>query len=166
MPDQIPKTGIEVPKQEPDTQAVGWWARVPLWAAIPFMLAVLVIAALILAQIGGPLYGLLFPGALPIPDGSEQVEHAKPDRGPEYWIYRTTKTGLEVARYYEEQGGTCSFTAQFGAENQPAPSGEHSVARCLGQSDNPAGGYSWEVYIADGYTGPEGPTRFRIYKYG
>jgi hypothetical protein len=40
------------------------------------------------------------------------------------------------------------------------------VAQCIGTKESAGLVTSWEVYIAEGYSPDEGPTIFRIYKYG
>lgn len=170
MPDHLPRPEIEdlTREQSESNKAQDGRREVAAWIVIPAMVLGLVLAALILSRVAGPLYDLLFPDPLPVPGGSEEVEHVKPDKGAEYWVYRTSKTGSEVARYFEKQGGTCRYTASAAPGSVPETEnpGEHSVARCMGKGEGGASGFSWEVYIAEGYTPDVGPTLFRIYKFG
>jgi len=137
--------------------------KIPLWLAVLAMIAALVFAVLILARVAGPLYGLIFPVDPPVPDNAEETEHVKPDKGAEYWIYRTEMPGEDVAAFYEDEGGQCWYTDYGSSRPEGTP---YSVARCSGQHE--AGGLevSWEVYIFSGYSKQEGPTVFRVYKYG
>jgi hypothetical protein len=136
--------------------------RIPMWLALVLMAIALVLALVILARIGGPLSGLLFPSGVPIPDGADEIDHVKPEKGAEYWIYGTDDSGRDVAAFYEDEGGICRYTAT--GLSEPAPEGSHSVARCLAKSDGAES--SWEVFIAEGYSEEDGgPTIFRVYKY-
>jgi len=138
---------------------------VPMGLALAAMAVVLVLAALILSRVGGPLYGLLFPAGVPVPDGAQEIEHVKPDRGAEYWVYRTGQTGREVAAFYESEGGTCRYSAQHPPSSDPdsrTAGASYSVATCRGRSESAGDGVSWEVSIAEGYTEDEGPTVFRV----
>lgn len=142
------------------------WQRVPRWVVVVLMLAGLALAALVLSRVAGPLYGLLFPLDVPVPDGAQEIEHVKPDKGAEYWIYRTTDPGDAVAAFYEQEGGTCFYTPKpVGEEGFPVE-GPYSVAQCSGTEEFAGLGLSWEVFIHTGYSQAEGPTIFRIYKYG
>jgi len=114
-----------------------------LWLIVPVGIAALVIAALILARIAGPLYGLLFPLDVPLPADAREVEHVEPDHGAAYSIYRTSLSGEE--RQWRH--------------------GVQTIAQCRGSSTSDGQRVSWEVYIADGYPEDEGPTRFRVYRY-
>jgi hypothetical protein len=139
---------------------------VPLWLALVVMGVSLLCAVLILARVAGPLYGLLFPLDPPVPDGVEEVEHVKPDTGAEYWIYRTTLTGRQVAEFYEQEGGQCRYSLQGQSEDERVEDQSYSVARCLGEKESAGLKTSWEVLIAEGYSDDIGPTIFRLYKYG
>lgn len=139
---------------------------VPLWLALAAMAVVLVLAALILVRIARPLYALLFPVSVPVPGGVQEVEHRKPDQGAEYWIYRSTKPGLEIAVFYEQEGGECQYTPRDETLDPLAPGVSYSVAYCVGETKSGGLGLGWEVYIHEGYSAGEGPTIFRIYKYG
>jgi hypothetical protein len=127
---------------------------------------VLAVGGLILVRVSGPLYGLLFPIDLPVPKGAHQIEHVKPGQGAEYWIYRTTMPGEDVAKFYEKQGGTCRYTPkplETGVTTES--SGPYGVAQCTGKKKGVGSGVGWEVYIHEGYPADEGPTIFRLYKY-
>ncbi|MBN2305352.1 MAG: hypothetical protein JXQ72_12780 [Anaerolineae bacterium] len=150
--------------------------RVPSGVVLVVMVAGMILAALILVRVAGPLYGLLFPAKMPIPEGADQIEHQRPDKGAEYWIYRTTMTGAEVAAFYEQEGGKCQYTPHDNPSDQtdssnsaapatPAASVSYSVAHCAGKKESGGIGLGWEVYIHEGYSEAEGPTIFRIYKY-
>jgi hypothetical protein len=138
--------------------------EVPVVVALAAMVAAVAFGAIILVRVAGPLYGLLFPIKLPVPGSAQQIEHVKPDKGPEYWIYQTDMSGLEVAAFYEKEGGTCRYTPEplGGAESAPGP---RSVAKCTGQKSHAGLGIAWEVYVGEGYSETEGPTVFRLYKY-
>jgi hypothetical protein len=138
--------------------------EIPLWFALMVMVVALAGAALILSRVAGPLYGLLFPFDPPVPDGAHQIEHVKPKKGSEYWIYRTTQPGMDVAAFYEKHGGTCSFAPRPGDESGLS-SGPYNVATCTGQKKTGGLVTSWEVSIAEGYSEEEGPTIFRLYKF-
>ncbi len=135
-----------------------------LWLIVPVGIAALVIAALILARIAGPLYGLLFPLDVPLPADAREVEHVEPDHGAAYSIYRTSLSGEEVAAFYEAEGSTCQYVGPVGEERQWRH-GVQTIAQCRGSSTSDGQRVSWEVYIADGYPEDEGPTRFRVYRY-
>jgi len=139
--------------------------RVPMWLIIVSMVVGLLLSALILSRVAGPLYGLLFPLDVPVPDGAQEIEHVKPDKGAEYWIYRTTESGEAVAVFYEQEGGTCYFTPKPVGETEFPVEGPYSVAQCSGTEEFAGLGLSWEVFIHTGYPEAEGPTIFRIYKY-
>ena len=98
-----------------------------------------------------------------MPDGAHEVDHVKPDHGAEYWVYRTSQSGRDVAKFYEDEGGSCRYTS---TQNPATPGASYSVAQCSGKTEKAGVGFSWEVYIAEGYSENEGPTIFRIYKYG
>jgi hypothetical protein len=167
MSEQAPDAG---PQEEPhaaDGDQVGRRHsrfEVPVVVALAAMVAAVAFGAVILMRVAGPLYGLLFPIELPVPNGAQQIEHVKPDKGPEYWIYQTSMTGREVAAFYEKEGGTCRYTPEppGGAASVVGP---RSVALCTGQKEHAGLGIAWEVYIGEGYSGAEGPTVFRLYKY-
>ena len=142
--------------------------RVPIGVALVAMAVVMVLAALILSRVVGPLYGLLFPAEVPVPDHAEEIEHVKPERSAEYWIYRTNQPGREVAVFYEAEGGTCQYSAQQPPPDEPDSRVEgvsYNVATCRGRTESAGIGLSWEVVIAEGYAESEGPTVFRITKY-
>ncbi|WP_119072268.1 hypothetical protein [Aggregatilinea lenta] len=151
--------------QAVETAAASLRRQPPLWLALIIGVAALVLAALILVQIVPPLYALVFPLSTPLPDGAQEVEHGKPERGAEYRIYRIDMAGLDVAAFYEEQGSTCRYigTAEDALD---ASGGVHTVAHCTGTKESGGQSVSWEVYIADGYREDQGPTRFRLYRYG
>ena len=138
----------------------------PLWLALVVGLVALALAALVLVRIARPLYELVFPLAAPLPDGVEEVEHVKPEHGAEYWIYRTSMSGPDVAAFFEGQGSDCQYMATLNENGVDATSGVRSVAHCLGTKKSGGQTVTWEVYIADGYPADQGPTRFRLYKYG
>lgn len=157
--------GEETPAPELTAEKRRRW-RVPLWLALVLMLAALAVSALILVRVLPPLYGLLFPADLPVPGGAREVEHVRPDKGAEYWIYRTTMTGAEVAAFYEEDGGTCQYAPKPVNPDDPGDTGGiRAVAQCQGHKETGGFGLSYEVYIHEGYPADEGPTIFRIYKY-
>lgn len=135
-----------------------------LWLIVPVGIAALVIAALILTRIAGPLYGLLFPPDVPLPAGAQEVERVEPERGAAYRIYRTALSGEDVAAFYEAEGSTCQYVGPVGEERQWRH-GVQTIAQCQGSSISGGQRVSWEVYIADGYPEAEGPTRFRVYRY-
>jgi hypothetical protein len=132
------------------------------WLVIAVSVIALILAVIILLRIGGPLYSLVFLD-VPVPDGAHEIDHVKPEHGSEYWIYRTDQSGTDVAKFYEDEGGSCRYTTS----PDPVPEGtSYSVAQCTGTTEYAGVGFSWEVYIAAGYSDNEGPTIFRIYKYG
>jgi hypothetical protein len=161
MPDVSQLVGEHGQEQAPQPRMV-----IPLWVALSGMAVALVLAVLILSRVAGPLFGLLFPADVPVPDGSQKVEHIKPEKGSEYWIYRTSVPGMEVAKFYEDEGGTCHYLVQTTGDETRPEGVSYSVARCRGKSDSGGLTTSWEVFIAEGYAEDEGPTIFRIYKYG
>lgn len=140
--------------------------RVPLWAALLAMIVALVVSLMILVRVARPLYALLFPLQVPVPEGVEEIAHEKPDNWAESWVYRTQQTGLEIAAFYRDAGGECSYVQDL-LENEAAatPGQSYQVARCTGSSENAAESISWEVLISAGYSEDEGPTVFRIYRY-
>ncbi|NLX09088.1 MAG: hypothetical protein GXY36_05495 [Chloroflexi bacterium] len=142
----------------------GRW--IPTWAVVLVALIGLGLAALILSRVAGPLYVLLFPVDPPVPEGAQTVEHSKPDKGAEYWVYRTEMPGLEVAAFYEGENSQCWYTLTAAGDDPQTSGVSYSVARCLGQKDVAGLTTSWEVFIAEGYSAMEGPTIFRVYKYG
>lgn len=155
-----PASEHESPAASPRRRAV------PLWLALAGMVIGLLLATVILARVAGPLYGLLFPVEVPVPDGVEQIDHQDPDQGAEYWIYRTTRPGREIAAFYEDEGGECWYTARDEALDPVAPGMSYSVAHCLGTKISGGLGVGWEVYIHEGYSPQQGPTIFRLYRYG
>jgi hypothetical protein len=141
--------------------------RVPLWAALLAMAAALLVAGLILWRVAGPLYGLLFPPDVPVPPGASAVQHEKPERGAESWLYRTAQAGAEVAAFYEGQGGSCRYAPVPGyvADRSLPWGGAYAVATCTGTKEAAGLGVSWEVHIHTGYPDEAGPTMFRLYVY-
>lgn len=140
---------------------------IPLWLALIAMVIALIGAALILSRVGRPLYALLFPQEVPVPAGVHETEHVKPKKGDEYWIYRTSMSGEEVAHFYEKHGSTCQYDPKPEALNPQASHMEpvpYSVAQCSGTKHSGGLGVSWQVYIHSGYSDEEGPTVFRLYK--
>jgi len=142
--------------------------RLPLWAALVLVVAGLAVAVLIMLRVAGPLYSLLFPPEVPVPDNAQIVEHVKPENGPEYWVYRTDMPGEGVAAFYERQGSVCRRSPQpdHTSDSSLPSSGPYSVATCVGEKETAGLGVSWEVLIHEGYSEVEGPTIFRVYKYG
>jgi hypothetical protein len=143
--------------------------RIPIWLALLVMIAALALAALILSRVAEPLYALLFPHEVPVPAGAKVVEHGKPDKGAEYWVYRTSMSGEEVAQFYEKHGATCLYTPiplEFDENSQAseAYNGPYGVAQCSGSQHSGGLGVSWQVYIHAGYPDEEGPTIFRLYQ--
>jgi hypothetical protein len=163
MSEQAPNGAPQAVNEEQQEQRHSRF-EVPVVVALAAMVAAVAFGALILMRVAGPLYGLLFPIKLPVPGGAQVIEHVKPDKGPEYWIYHTGMSGLEVAAFYEKEGGTCRYTPEppGGAESTLGP---RSVAKCTGQKSHAGLGIAWEVYIGEGYSEAEGPTVFRLYKY-
>lgn len=141
--------------------------HVPLWAALLAMAAALLAAGLILWRVAGPLYGLLFPFDAPVPSGASAVQHDKPERGAESWLYRTALSGSEVAAFYEGQGGSCRYAPVPGyVTDRSLPwGGPYAVATCTGKKQAAGLGVSWEVYIHTGYPDETNPTVFRLYVY-
>ncbi|MBI5958656.1 MAG: hypothetical protein HY866_07975 [Chloroflexi bacterium] len=138
-----------------------------MWITLVAMVIGLLFAVLILLRVVEPLYNLLFPFEVPVPDGVQEVDHVKPDKGEEYWVYRTTLSGEEVAKFYEKEGGTCRYLPRqtvFDDDGSPVP-GSYGVAECAGEKSGGGVGVSWEVIIHAGYSEAEGPTVFRLYKY-
>ncbi len=138
---------------------------VPVWLALLLMIAAVVVAALILARVAEPLYGLLFGSGVPVPEGAIEIERVEPERGAAYRVFRTGQTGREVAAFYEQAGGTCAYARALPGEGAASTGRERSVARCSGKQQSAARGSGWEVYIAEGYPAQEGPTIFRLYEY-
>ncbi len=138
---------------------------VPVWLALLLMVAAVAAAALILARIAEPLYGLVFGSGAPLPEGAVEIERVRPERGAAYRVFRTAQTGREVAAFYEKAGGACVYTGIASDEGGASTGRERSVARCRGKQDSAARGNGWEVYIAEGYPAQEGPTIFRLYEY-
>ena len=147
------------PTTSPATQQPG--LRIPLWFALVIMVLALIVGALILARVAEPLYRMLFPPGVPVPGDVEEIEHAEPETDAEYWIYRTTLTGRDVAAFYEDEGGSCFYRSAPQATYGDFPETSYAVAHCAGKKDD----FSWEVYISEGYSEREGPTIFRIYRY-
>jgi hypothetical protein len=138
-------------------------SRIPLWLALAGMVLALVVAVVIMLRVAEPLYRLLFPLEVPVPDGVEEIEHVKPDKGAEYWIYRTQAPGREIATFYEEHDSRCVYSAiPQELEQQPR---SYAVATCNGSKEGGGLGISWEVFIHEGYSEREGPTIFRVFKY-
>ncbi len=140
---------------------------VPLWLVLLAMLLVLALALLILSRVAGPLHALLFPLDVPVPPAAQVVEHQKPGRGPEYWVYRTAQSGQAVAAFYEGEGATCRYSPVPDYVTDPSlgRGGPYSVAQCWGSQRVAGLGVSWEVQIHTGYTEDEGPTLFRLTVY-
>ncbi len=139
----------------------------PLWVVLLAMLVALALAALILSRVAGPLYALLFPPEVPVPPGAQEVAHEKPERGGEYWVYRTQRTGQEVAAFYEKEGASCRYSPVPDYVTSPSlgQGGPYSVAQCQGSHKLAGLGVSWEVNIHTGYSEQEGPTIFRLTVY-
>jgi hypothetical protein len=129
------------------------------------MLAALAVGAVILSRVAGPLHGLLFPPEVPVPGNVKVIEHTRDKNGDEYWIYRTTRSGDEVAAFYDERGD-CRYSPKPNLlPDSPAPANSYSVAVCTGQNRRGNSGIGWQVYINTGYSDEEGPTIFRLYRY-
>jgi len=136
-----------------------------MWVALVFMLAALAVGAVILSRVAGPLHGLLFPPEVPVPGHIKVVEHTHDKNGDEYWIYRTTLSGDEVAAFYDERGDCRYSPAPNLLPDAPDPVNSYSVAVCTGQNRRGNSGIGWQVYINAGYSDEEGPTVFRLYRY-
>lgn len=136
-----------------------------LGLALAVGLVAIVLAALVLVRIARPLYSLVFPLEAPLPGAVQEAEHVKPGHGAEYWIYRTDLPGPDVAAFYESEGSTCQYMGPLD-NSLDASGGVRSVAHCTGTNKQGGQTVSWEVYIADGHPQDQGPTRFRLYKYG
>ncbi|NDJ76895.1 MAG: hypothetical protein GYB65_11605 [Chloroflexi bacterium] len=137
--------------------------QIPMWFALTAMLIALVFAGLIISRVARPLYTLVFPFKPLAPSGSEEIDHDEPDKGPEYWIFRTDRSAAEVAEYYESEGGRCTTTNTTGVPKQQQEQLQ-TTTYCKGQKENVVMDIYWEVYIREGYSESEGPTVFRFYK--
>jgi len=167
MSERTPDGDVQVEQQAAgEAQEVRRHSRfeVPVVVALAAMVAAVAFGAVILMRVAGPLYGLLFPIKLPVPGGAQEIEHVKPQKGPEYWIYHTSMPGLEVAAFYEKEGGSCRYVRDL-AGGTGSTLGPRSVAKCVGKKSHAGLGVAWEVYIGEGYPEDEGPTIFRLYKY-
>lgn len=151
----------------PDHQATKSRGGVPLWVVLLTMLIALGLAALILSRVARPLSALLFPPEAPVPPEVEMVEHQKPERGAEYWVYRTQRSGQEVAAFYESEGATCRYSPVPDYVTNPSLGwgGPYNVAQCQGSHKVAGLGVSWEVIIHTGYAAEVGPTMFRLTVY-
>ncbi len=140
---------------------------VPAWVTIAGLVLVLVVAALIIVEIGSPLAELVLGNDpdVPVPDGAKlEGEWENQGSAQHEWLYNTDQIGCEVALFYAGQEANCVF-APFacGSEGQrPGLEGAGHIATCRKTEKGAVTGYSWEVNISSGY--PEGPlTRFRIW---
>ncbi len=139
--------------------------HIPIGVALAAMVVALILAALILSRVAGPLHGLVFPPSVPVPKGVQEVDHVHEKNGDEYWIYRTSLSGDDVAAFYDERGDCRYSPRPDEAPDAPAPVGSYSVALCTGQNRRGNSGIGWQVYINTGYSDEEGPTIFRLYRY-
>lgn len=124
---------------------------IPTWVIVAGMAVALILAVIILLRIGGPLYNLVFPTSLLKPDGVEEVEHNDPEKGTENWLFRTDQSAQDVVRFYEDEGGTCTY--------KPEMESGRVDAYCTGETSD----YGWEVFISS--TSADAQTVFRIFKY-
>ncbi len=148
-----PDLGQLVGDDSPPGPVTGRSRRAPLptWVILAGMAVALILAVIILLRIGGPLYDLVFPTSLLKPDGVEEVEHNDPEKGTENWLFSTDKSADEVIRFYEDEGGTCTY--------KPEVEAGRVDAYCTGKTSD----YGWEVFISS--TSADAQTMFRIFKY-
>lgn len=162
----------DVDRQSSSDESRG--GTIPLWVALAGLVVALVIAVIIMGNVLNPLEELIFPidAQAPIPAEAvliREIEDTRTSDGE--WLYGIAWDGCQLAQYFLEQNGTCSFTP-FACQGDPesdafrlnnpgdSPS---SVATCIGGEEGVINSYSWEALISSGYSDYQ--TKFRVYLY-
>lgn len=139
----------------------------PLWMPLLGLAVALVITMYIALRILPTLTGLILPPDPPVPPvATTAVTHESKGVGLDEWLYATDATGCEVARYYQNRVGGCSYDPDSGCQtpsrNLPGSilSAQHIVT-CQGGQSQGAYSVSWTIYVSSGYS-EGGQTRFRV----
>lgn len=140
---------------------------VPVWVAFATLLLGLLAAAVVIREISTPLRDLLF-GAdpeVPVPDNSTLIEEAE-NRGSarREWLYGSTLSSCEVARFYERQEDTdCVFSPTVCTDRTVEDLPGEQIGSCTRTVTNSISGYSWSVDISNGTGESKFQTYFRVY---
>ncbi len=139
----------------------------PLWIPLLCLAVALTLAVLVAVRILPTLTGLILPPDPPLPPvAATAVVHESKGVGLDEWVYATDATGCEVARFYQNQVGGCSYDPDSGCQapsrNLPGSivSSQH-IVKCQGSQSSGQYRVSWIVYVSSGYT-EGGQTRFRV----
>lgn len=137
----------------------------PSWLVVVIGVAALILAALVISQVASPLAGLISPADPPFFAPATLVEHRNPQYGVDEWVFASELSGCEVYAWYEARATYCRpdpLNSCEDAQSSPLQSGTYSVGYCQGHV--PFGEFTsdWEIYISDGYNGPDGRTRYLI----
>ncbi len=116
------------------------------------------------------LSGVVLPPDPPLPPGPVTLRtHESKAVGEDEWLYATTLSGCDVARYYEQRLGDCTYDPDAacrlpGVDRPPLSPGEGTnVAQCYGKQAVGAYQVQWTVYISNNNPGRES-TVFRVYR--
>jgi hypothetical protein len=138
----------------------------PLWMPLVGLIIALLFAIFVGVRVVPTLSGVVLPPDPPLPAGAvSMLSHEGKGVGLDEWLYGTTRSGCQVARYYEQRFGYCLFDPDSNCERggvPPMQAGSSSfIARCDGKDTFGAYQATWTVYISSGYA-EQGQTHFRV----
>ncbi len=130
-------------------------------------LVAVVVALLVTLQVGRVLFAIVFPPSPPLPAGITELEHIYEQNVPgvDAWVYASTTDACQMARFYEQQGGSCRIAPEVCTTGvvraDVTRSVGENVAQCTGEGYFSIFAFSWEAIIATGYR-DDYPTRLRL----
>ncbi len=143
-----------------------------MWLPLAALIIAVLVAAVIVARIGGTLSALVSPPQPVLPPDA-MLQSQGSDTVGNWWLYQTDVAGCKVAKLYKDSLGDCSYSPMSGCnpDGSGGPqfdvAGGQEIAECAGRQT--VGSYSvmWRVNISVS-TDPKTQTQtvFRIYRDG
>ncbi len=130
----------------------------PLWMPLVGLIIAFLFAIFVGGRICPTLYGIVLPPEPPLPSGDNVMTlHESKGTGLDEWVYEITKTGCEVARFYETYLQTCVYDPDSGCgvPNGGLPQVGVSglfTAECTGVQTIGIYKVKWTVYISTAYS--------------
>ena len=160
----------QAPSESPSKKLLGGCIpQLPPWVVVALMILALMITAVVIRRIAGPLSDLVFgtETEVPIPDGATLVSEEEGGSAARTMRYSTQQDACVVYRFYlSHQGVECTSTPNACTSEGMINLNENTssfrtVGSCRKTESNTVSGFSWEVIISGGYA--QGPaTQFFI----